>query len=309
MNYPIPPVSVLRAFAAAVQYKSFSKAGAYLGVSQSAISHSVKDLEIVVGKQLFTRTARQTHPTADALALYEAIQLGFKTIHSAVNYCRSSNAHELVVSSFPGFAVKWLFPRLINFDHRFPDIAISMRTMGTIREIQEYEADIGIHYGLDAYENYSLEKLPHEMLIPVCSPGYLADAPPLRSSGDLGAHTLLCDEMPAAAHGQSLWNYWLEQNGVAAVVHPTFRHFGQSNMVIQAALEGRGVALGRTLLVVDDLKSGKLVAPFGSPIRSPYQYMLVTFDQSRKASRVAAFNAWIISEAIESAREFDSLLA
>ena len=309
MNYPIPPVSVLRSFVAAVQFMNFSKAGAHLGVSQSAVSHSIKDLEIIIGKQLFTRTARRTRPTADALILYDAIQNGFRIIHSAVNYCRSSeHANEIVVSCFPGFAVKWLFPRLIKFDHSHPDIAISMRTMGTVREIREDEADIGIHYGLDAYENYSVAKLPEEQLIPVCSPEYLADAPPLNSPDDLGRHTLLCDEMATTLRSQSLWGYWLEQHKISPTMYPTYRNFGQSNMVIQAALEGRGVALGRTLLVIDDLREGKLVTPFGSPISSPYMYSLVTFDESRKADRVAAFNTWIISEAEKSALEFEAIL-
>jgi LysR family glycine cleavage system transcriptional activator len=309
MNYPIPPVSVLRSFVAAVRFRNFSKAGVHLGVSQSAISHSIKDLEIIIGKQLFTRTARRTHPTADALILYEAIQHGFKIIHGAVNYCRSSvSESELIVSCFPGFAVKWLFPRLINFDLRYPGMAISLRTIGTIREIREDEADIGIHYGLEAYENYSVDKLPEEWLIPVCSPKYLADAPRLNSAEDLSRHTLLCDEIPTALHSQSLWGYWLEKHDLSSMLYPTYRYFGQSNMVIQAALEGRGVALGRTLLVVDDLKDGKLVTPFGTPVLSPYHYSLVTFDKTRKADRIAAFNAWIISEAKKSAQEFEATL-
>lgn len=309
MNYPIPPVSVLRSFVAAVQFKNFSKAAAHLGVSQSAISHSIKDLEIIIGKQLFTRTARRTHPTADALVLYEAVQHGLKIIHSAVNYCRSSgNENELVVSCFPGFAVKWLFPRLINFDHSYPDMAMSMRTLGTTREIRDDEADIVIHYGLSAYENFSVEKLPDERLIPVCSPDYLANAPPLSSPADLHRHTLLCDEMPSTLRSQPSWSYWLEHHELATAFVPKYRHFGQANMVIQAALEGRGVALGRTLLVVDDMKNGKLIAPFGAPVSSPYHYSLVTFDQTRNVDRVGAFKKWVVSEAQLSAREFDTIL-
>lgn len=310
MIYPIPPVSVLRSFVAAVEYRNFSKAGAHLGVSQSAVSHSIKDLEIIVGKQLFTRTARRTIPTAEALVLYEAVQQGFRTIYSAVNYCRSAgNEGELVVSCFPGFAVKWLFPRLIRFDRAYPGVAISMRTLGTVREIHEDEADIFIHYGLEAYERYSVDKLPEEQLIPVCSPEYLAQAPALDSAQDLRHHTLLCDEIPSSLRNQSLWGYWLDQHDVPPMFYPKYRNFGQANMVIQAALEGRGVALGRTLLVVDDLKSGKLVVPFGMPLPSPYHYSLVTFSQTRKADQVKEFKDWITIETQQSTKEFQDMLS
>ena len=133
---------MLRAFEAAVSLKSFSKAGDSLGVSQSAISHSIKDLEIIVGKKLFTRMSRHTFPTMDALVLCKAVRNGFETIHNAVAYCQpSGDENELIISCFPGFAVKWLFPRLINFDTRHPTIAVSLRTLGTVREIGEGEAD------------------------------------------------------------------------------------------------------------------------------------------------------------------------
>lgn len=310
MVEPIPPVSVLRAFEAAVKHKSFSKAGDSLGVSQSAISHSIRDLEIIIGKKLFNRTSRHTYPTPDALMLCDAIRGGFETIHNAVAYCRStSDENELIVSSFPGFAVKWLFPRLIRFDAACPDIAVSLRTLGAVREVGEGEADIALHYGLKAaYRSFDVEPLLEEDLIPVCSPEYLADSSRLNSAEDLANHTLLNDEMVSAEGVQSLWNYWLEQIDVPRLVTRKRRSFGQSNMVIQAALENRGVALGRTPLIIDDLRDRKLVIPFGPRIPSPFRYSIVTFNLKRKKEQVTAFKSWIMEEAEKTSKEFEQLL-
>lgn len=306
---PIPPVSVLRAFEAAVRFKSFSKAAEALGVSQSAVSHSIKDLEIIVRKKLFKRTARHTLPTTDALILRDAICNGFETIHSAVAHCQlTGDKNELVISCFPGFAVKWLFPRLIDFDTRHPTIAVSLTTLGTVREIGEDEADLALHYGSKAYENFCIEPLLEEYLVPVCSPEYLAKSPPLRSREDLTDHTLLCDEVVSIEDIQSLWSYWLEQFKLSRLPSAKRRTYGQSNMVIQAALEGRGIALGRTSLIVDDLKENKLVVPIGPAIPSPFRYSMVTFDKDRKNEQVVAFKAWIKKEADKTVREFALLL-
>ncbi len=177
-----------------------------------------------------------------------------------------------------------------------------------MREIGEDEADIALHYGSKAYENFCVEPLLEEQLIPVCSPEYLADSPPLESREDLANHTLLCNEVVSAKGIQSLWSYWLEQLELPAIISSKRRTFGQSNMVIQAALEGRGVALGRTSLIVDDLKDKKLVVPFGPAMPSPFRYSVVTFDQVRKSEQVAAFQAWIMEEADKTVREFELML-
>ncbi len=306
---PIPPTSVLRAFEAAVRFKNFSKAADHLGVSQSAISHAIKDLEIIVGKKLFTRNARRTAPTADAILLCEAVRNGFKQIHEAVQECRATqNANELVVSCFPGFAVKWLFPKLINFDTEHPGIAVSLKTLVGARKVAEDEADIAIDYVSKGSVVYSAEMLAEEHLIPVCSPEYLQNNGPLETPGDLHRHALLCDEVNAPEGVQTLWTHWLESVGVPSSILATRRTFGQSNMVIQAAVEGRGVALGRTMLIAEDLQQKRLVAPFGPAVPSPYGYYLVAAGGDRKAENVAAFKSWIAKEANKTVTEHNRFL-
>jgi LysR family glycine cleavage system transcriptional activator len=290
----LPAMHLLRAFEASARCGSFTAAAAELGLTQGAVSQNVKALEQQVGRSLFRRHSRGNELTSDGRQLLEGVCDALERLGAAL---RSTAADRtLTVSVLPGFAVKWLFPRLIRFDQQYPEIEVSITTTAQLLTFNNGEADISIRYGRGSYPGLTVERLLDESMFPVCSPGLLADHPPLRSVEDLTHHLLLHDEVKEIDGIQPGWTSWFRQVGVTPPKIPNNRRFGQSNMVIQAAIEGIGVALGRSPLTSDDLLSGQLVRPFGAAVPSGFSYYLVYPPTALESSKVRVFRDWLLGE-------------
>lgn len=291
----IPTVSALRAFEAAARLGSFSAAAKELGVTQGAISQHMKSLEKSSGLPLFMRLPRGVAATPEGRRVAEAVRGGLERIEAALGPRDSERA--LTVSVLPGFAVKWLFPRLIEFDQQYPEIEVSISTSARLLDFAGGEADIAIRYGRGSYPGLAVEHLLDDDLFPVCSPRLLEGGPPLRDAADLGHHVLLHDEIKEIDGIQPGWASWFRHCGLQPPQAANHRRFGQSNMVIQAAIEGMGVALGRHPLVIDDLNAGHLVRPFGAAVPSGFAYYLVCPRGTLDRPKVRAFRDWLHVEA------------
>jgi LysR family glycine cleavage system transcriptional activator len=298
----IPATAALRAFEAASRLRSFTRAADELGLTQGAISHQIRALERLVGHALFDRERRQSTPTPRAEALASAIRDGLARIADAIEALQRTRAGPaIVVHVLPGFAVKWLFPRLIRFDELHPDVQVDI--VATVQQAEAWtDADIAIRYGLGAHAGLEVDHLLRERMFPVCSPALLHGRRPLRAPADLAHHTLLHDQVVAQGGTPPSWQAWLVAAGVGGIDATRGRRYGQANMVIQAAIDGLGVALGRTALVHDDLAAGRLVAPFGPRVASEYGYALVCRPAALHAPPVAAFRKWLLAEAAATTR-------
>lgn len=290
------PFSALRAFEAVVRLSGFSAAAQELGVSQSAISQHVKTLEEWLGHELLIRGARKSQPTREGLQLARAIADGLGRISDVCAQLRDRTRSEntIVISCLPGFAFTWLFPRLLNFDTAHPHLAVSIATDTGQHPFSA--ADIGIRYGLGDYPGFHVEHLMHESLAPVCAPALLTGSPGLRRLEDLRHHTLLHDENESFGNAAPTWEFWARNCGLTLPKPAKSRRFGQSNLVVQAAIQGLGVALGRKPLVIDALLDGRLVRPFPQIEQSPLSYWLVLRHDRMTNAKVQSFLSWIRSE-------------
>ncbi|WP_372574805.1 LysR substrate-binding domain-containing protein [Ruegeria jejuensis] len=290
------PYSALRAFEAVVRHAGFSSAAAELGVSQSAVSQHVRTLEEWLGRDLLVRGARQSRPTREGEQLALAISEGLGRISDVCTQLRDKTRTDrtIVISCLPGFAFTWLFPRLIHFDLAHPDLSISIATDTGQQPFSGADADIGIRYGLGEFPGYQVDLLMAERLFPVCAPSLL---PELRGIDDLTRHSLLVDENLHHGAASPTWEFWAKQCGLTLPSPLRTRRLGQSNMVVQAAIEGLGVALGREPLVIDALSDGRLVRPFAQLTQSPLSYWLVRRHESKDSQKVGEFLSWIRSEA------------
>lgn len=290
------PYASLRAFEAVVRLGSFSAAAGELGVSQSAVSQHVKSLEEWLGQELLVRGARTSRATRHGALLAREIDRGLGGISGVCTQIRSASHSDttVVISCLPGFAFTWLFPRLLRFDLAHPDLSISIATDTGARPFNPADADIGIRYGHGEFPNLHVDHLMSERLFPVCAP---AVAETLTDVASLGDHTLLQDEILNYGSANPSWEYWAEACGVMLPSRARTRRFGQSNMVIQAAIEGLGVALGREPLVLDALREGRLVRPFVQITKSPLSYWLVWRKQADDSPKVQEFLQWIKKEA------------
>ena len=294
------PFAALRAFEAVVRLNSFSSAADELGVSQSAVSQHVRVLEDWTGQRLLVRGARASNPTDEGRRLSEAIAEGLGQIGEICQdlRSRSSSGKTLSVSCLPGFAINWLFPRLIHFDQAHPDISVSISTDPRPVNFGTGEADVAIRYGMGRYPGLHVQKLLDEALTPVCAPALLNSSLPLRHPPDLSYHTLLIDELKPVGGRLPNWDFWATQLGTLLPRPARIRRFGQSNMVVQAAIEGLGVALGRDALVMDALTDGRLVRPFElPPVPSDYAFWFVCPEAALERPPIRAFHDWVFAQA------------
>ena len=289
------PYSALRAFEAVVRHSGFSPAADELGVSQSAVSQHVRSLEEWLGRDLLVRGARQSRPTREGEQLALVILDGLGRISDVCTQLRDKtrNDQTIVISCLPGFAFNWLFPRLIHFDLAHPDLSISIATDTGQHPFSGVEADIGIRYGRGDFPGLQVDLLMKERLFPVCAPSLLSS---LRDIGDLSLHTLMVDENLHHGAASPTWEFWARQCGLNLPNTLRTRQLGQSNMVVQAAIEGLGVALGREPLVIDSLCAGRLVRPFPYVTQSLLSYWLVRRPEAKDSPKVREFLDWIRAE-------------
>ena len=292
----LPPLNALRAFEAAARHLSFTKAAEELYVTQAAVSHQVKALEAALGVQLFRRLNRRLMLT-DAGQLYlPALTEAFDAIDAATGRLRADeNAGSLTVSVANSLAAKWLLPRLPRFRERHPEIDVEVSAADRLVDFGRDNVDMGIRYGLGNYPGLKVDPLMEDTVFPVCSP-QLVDGPPvLRAPEDLRHHTLLHDDVgPGQAPD---WRHWLTAAGVTGVNPERGPRYSHSSLVLQAAIDGQGVALGRSSLVSLDLEAGRLVQPFGPTLASHFACYVVSPVATAERPKIKAFRDWLLEEA------------
>lgn len=286
------PYNALRTLESVVRLHGFGRAAEELNVTQSAVSQHIKQLEEWLGYQLLVRQSRQTVPTQIGERLASAIRDGFGGIERVCDELRDTKITRqdgLLVAAPPGFAFVWLLPRLFKFDERHPDIPISLSTDPKSQAPSASEADMIISYSLGGFPNMHAEKLMAELMAPVCSPKL---AEKLNNIADLANHVILQDTIDKPEH-RANWAFWAKEVNATLPHFPNVRTYGQANMVIQAAIGGSGIAMGRGPLVADAIKQGTLVYPFEEFARSQFSYWIVCPHEALKSKSVQAFRTWL----------------
>jgi LysR family glycine cleavage system transcriptional activator len=293
------PFHALRAFEAVVRLEGFGRAADELGMSQSAVSQHIRMLEEWTGQVLLVRGARRSRPTDKGQLLAEAVATGIGGIGKVCSQlaAQSRDDRTITISCLPGFALNWLFPRLIDFDQAHPELSVSISTDARPITFVNGNEDIAIRYGMGGYPDLHVEKLLGERLFPVCSPALAERGRGLRHVSDMAGQTMLVDDV-AMINGQApTWNFWARATGETLPSPARTRRFGQSNMVVQAAVKGLGVALGREPLVIDALADGTLCRPFGATAMSHYAYWFVCPKSRLDQPHIRAFRDWLVGVA------------
>ena len=291
-----PPYVALRAFEMVVRKGSFIAAADELGVSQSAVSQHVKMLETWLGSALLVRGARQSKPTPEGEILAHTINESLGKIDEVCNDIRRQKFRSsgLVVCCPPGFAFTWLFPRLLDFDLKHPEISLSISTDTADSNRLPDRADIGIRYGLGDFSELYAEHLMSEEVFPVCAPDLMPNCGTgLASPEDLRGFTLLMDEYGNKACSAPDWAFWARETGTELPHDIRTRSFSQSNLVTQAAIQGLGVAMGRGPLVSDALRAGTLIRPFPQSAQSRYSYWIVCSHSAHARPQIQSFISWV----------------
>ncbi len=176
-----------------------------------------------------------------------------------------------------------------------------MRVSSTIRlvDFARDDVDLAIRYGRGRWPGLRADLMLTEELFPVCSPALLEGPHPLKEPDDLRHHTLLHDESWKVVFIDEFpeWGTWLEAAGVGDIDPTHGPGLSPSVMMIQAAIDGQGLALGRSVLVKADLADGRLIKAFELTIPLDYAYYVVCPENAAERPKVAAFRQWIMEEA------------
>lgn len=299
MARPLLPLSGFRSFEAAARHLSFARAAEELRVTPAAVSHQVRTLEDYLGVQLFHRTGRAIVLTDEGRELLPDLREGFDRLESGMARMlrKRGDAGILTVSVTPSFAAKWFIPRLERLRAAHPEIDIRIDTSQKLSDFRTDGVDVGLRYGMGGYAPLHAVRLFGEEATPVCSPELLARVGPLESPDDLARHTLIHDESTGGDPLFPGWREWLAAAGATRVDPARGLRFGLSAMAMQAAVDGQGVLLGRTVLADCDLREGRLVRPFalGLPVRPAYWF--VCPEDACERPLVSRFREWLLEEA------------
>lgn len=296
----MPPFVSVRVFEAAARLGSFTRAAEELGITTGAVSQHIRALEEFADQPLFRRLGRGVELTEPgrvafahaATALSEMLQAG-RAMRLALRGRRVS------ISTPPSFASKWLIPRLTELEREHPDIEVRLSADMTLTDFATSDIDLAVRYGPGGYEGLQCERLMSETVSVVCSPRFLENYGAASTPADLLKAPLIHDDGPERDPSCPSWSMWFAARGLKRPEVERGMRFNQSSLAIEAALEGKGLALAKRQLALRDLSEGRLVAPLteeASPVG--FAYWLVWPRGRRFEGAQLAFLNWLRGQVI-----------
>ena len=292
----LPPLNAVRMFEVAAQTQNFTTAAEYLHVTQGAVSRQIKNLEADLQAQLFERDGSNVRLTESGERFYRSVKEGLDVLRSGTESIRRPKSTPVLnISVLPSFAAKWLVSRIVDFQREHQNIELRIAASYDLIDFSlRPDIDAGIRFGQGNWKNVYKECLISEQTFPVCSPEFLENQHQIRSPEDLLDVPLIyagprCDE----------WSRWFEAAGVTPPNPGRGPRYSDELMLHQAAIRGQGVTLARSLLVSDELESGRLVRLFDLSIESTSKYYFVCLKGRESEGRIAILLDWLRQEALK----------
>jgi LysR family transcriptional regulator, glycine cleavage system transcriptional activator len=293
----LPALDLLVGFESAARHLSFTRAGAELFLTQSAVSRQIKELEDQLGVTLFQRRHRALALTEAGHQFYAAAAQALSTMRSATDRLRAQAGKKaLSVTTTHSFAALWLIPRLAGFTRDHPGVDVRITAETRVQDLERDGLDLALRHGPASLAGPNAVRLFGEKVFPVCSPKLLKKRP-LAKPQDLKNHVLLQYDDPEGRHPWLHWKTWLEVERIADLKPAGTLSFSGYEQIIPAAIAGHGVALGRSPLVKDLIRSRELVAPFKSSADPARAYFAIVSKNAAGRPEVAAFVEWLKAEA------------
>ncbi len=298
MSRKLAYLNALHAVEASTRLGSFARAAKELGVTPAAVGQQVRIIEEYLGFKLFTRTPSGLRPTIQASPALDELRTGFGFLETAFKRLQgNTSSAQLSVSAAPALAGRWVAPRLRNLYERCPQIDLRMDTSLSLVDIADGEFNLAIRYGPED-KDLDTTLLFQEYILPVCIPDLCESSPGLASGEELLRLPLLHIEGETSDTGALSWAAWGAYHGIYDELLNRGPRYPHSIMALQAAFDGQGVALCGLVLALDDLNSGRLIAPLGaeSAVEAHYAYRIVRASKSAPPVQ-QVFIDWIEAEA------------
>jgi DNA-binding transcriptional LysR family regulator len=293
-------LDLLRGFEAAARHLSFTAAGEELFLTQSAVSRQVQTLEEQLGVKLFERRTRALVLTRAGEAYYEDVSKALQQLREATARVRGGIDPLVRVTTTITFASLWLVPRLARFQSQCGEIPVHVIAENVLLDLERDVADVAVRYTTREGAGHGAVMLFGETVAPVCSPSLIEDRKRLQNAKELLAFPLLHYEDTQVSAPWLSWDAWLEAMGLEYPRSARSLSFSHYDQLIQAAIAGQGIALGRFPLMDELVHQGRLAMPLGSPpapLGEGRGYWLVVPSRSAERAQVKTFVEWLLSEA------------
>ncbi|MDH6151940.1 MULTISPECIES: LysR family transcriptional regulator [Paraburkholderia] len=284
---PYLPLNALRAFESSARHLSFTRAAQELNVTQAAVSQQVRLLEERLGTALFKRLPRGLAMTDEGLALRPVLSDAFDRIETVLNRFDGGHFHEVLTIGVVGtFAVGWLMPRLKSFREAHPFVELRLLTNNNLVDLATEGLDFAIRFGDGTWAGSLATKLLDAPLALLCTPGIAAR---LARPDDLANETLL------RSYRMEDWLNWFAAAGIAPrpVRGPVF---DSSRLMVEAAIQGAGIALAPALMFEREINTGRLVRPFDVEVKAG-SYWLTCLKGKPMTPAMLLFSQWLAKEA------------
>ena len=293
----LPPLKSVHYFEAAARLQSFTKAAQELNVTHSAISHQIKALEEWLGQPLFERKTRQVRLTEAGKRFVGPVKSAFEQLaDGAAEITRFGKDRPLTVTALPSLAAKWLVPRLSDFQRQHPEVQVRLSATGGIEAVGSRDIDFGIRFGRGKWDGLESELLSENEIFPVCSPTLITSNRPILEPRDVLKYPLLTDS-DWMRSGYDEWADWLSAAGVIDPKIESNLSLNYSNLLIQAAIDGLGIAMGNVINAGDDLRHGRLIKPIDFSVKTDTGYWVVYGKGALKQPKIKAFRDWVMAQA------------
>jgi LysR family glycine cleavage system transcriptional activator len=300
----LPPLNALKAFEAAARSESFTRAAEELCVTQGAVSHQVKSLEATLGIKLFSRERQRLIITEAGREYLIVIRDALDRIAAGTErVVQRQNSGVLTVSTSPDFAAKWLVNRLGRFADAHP--GIDLRISATMHHVDfaREDIDVAVRHGAGNWGGLEAVRLCSEELFPVCSPKLMSGRSRITKPADLLKFPLLhLDDWKA-------WSKWLDAAGISDFKMPRGPALNRASMLIDAAIDGQGIALARTALAAWDLINGRLARPFELSLKLSNTYWIVCPTATSTKPKITTFRDWLLAEAADDTRRLQKMFS
>jgi LysR family transcriptional regulator, glycine cleavage system transcriptional activator len=300
----LPPLNAIKSFEAAARLRSFTRAADELNVTHGAVSRQIRLLEDWLGIRLFLRTSRNAVPTQAGTELLAEAGPALDRLAAVSRRMQNRGRARglLQVSALPTFAMRWLIPRLPDFQRHHPGLEMRIVTASTPAEQFRMDVDAVIS-GPSRLPGWVGTRFLGEVRLPVLSSDLMSKLP-LRTPADLERHTLL-----HAATLRDAWPRWMAAANVPDLKPARDEVFEHFYFAIQAALEGLGVVMGPLALISDDLRAGRLLAPISEPVLRTRGYFVYALEASSDAPAICALRKWLVAAGSLAETEFARYLS
>lgn len=288
----LPPPTSLVAFEAAARHGSFTVAAGELNVTRVAVSTQVKGLEEFLGTALFVRRHRSLRLTVAGQLLAQTLSLALSEVAATIDTIRAPrDENRVTITTSTGFVTYWLLPHIHVFRSLHPEVDLRFLVSDRYLDLEAEGVDIAIRYGDGPWAGNHAIPLVREEIFPVCSPAYLGKRPWPKQPQDLTSETLL--HLDGPYDPETRWETWFRAHDVTDAGKPHGIFFNAYTNLVQAALDGQGIALLGPPLLSQPLTDGRLVRPLAVP-PTPRRTFWLLFPGQRPVSRATeAFCGWI----------------